>query len=86
VRACSAVAWGERSMREFDALATFPDSIVGDAIILPKFGKWSSIELANSPDAVADFHVDVTKNNGPVSANHAARVIRATHKRVGRRY
>lgn len=58
---------------------------LGDKIILPKFGKWSLIELANSPDAVADFHVEVTNNNGPVSANHCARVIRATYKRAGRR-
>jgi hypothetical protein len=43
------------------------------------------IELANSPDAVADFHVEVTNNNGPVSANHCARVIRATYKRAARR-
>lgn len=58
---------------------------LGDTIILPKFGKWTLIELANSPDAVADWHVDVTKNNGPVSANHCARVLRATYKRAARR-
>jgi integrase len=43
------------------------------------------IELANSPDVVADWHVDVTKTNGPVSANHCARVVRAAYKRTGRR-
>jgi integrase len=58
---------------------------LGDKIMLPKFGKWTLIELANNPDAVADFHIDVTKNNGPVSANHCARVIRAAYKRAGRR-
>jgi integrase len=58
---------------------------LGETIILPKFGKWSLIELANSPDAVADWHVDVTKTNGPVSANHCARVVRAAYKRAGRR-
>ena len=58
---------------------------LGDKIILPHFGKWTLIELANSPDAVADFHLNVTKNNGPVSANHCARVIRATYKRAARR-
>jgi hypothetical protein len=41
--------------------------------------------LATGPDAVADFHLAVTKNNGPVSADHFARVIRATYKRAGRR-
>jgi integrase len=58
---------------------------LGDKIILPHFGKWTLIELANSPDAVADFHLEVTKNNGPVSANHCARLIRATYKRAARR-
>lgn len=58
---------------------------LGEKIILPKFGKWSLIELANSPDAVADWHAEVTKNNGPVSANHCARVLRATYKRAARR-
>jgi len=42
------------------------------------------VELANSPDVVADWHVDVTKTNGPVSANHCARVVRAAYKRAGR--
>src|SRR5450631_2352158 len=58
---------------------------LGDKIMLPKFGKWTLIELANNPDAVADWHVDVTKTNGPVSANHCARVVRAAYKRAGRR-
>ncbi len=58
---------------------------LGDKIILPKFGKWTLIELANSPHAVADWHDDVTKENGPVSANHCARVLRATYKRAARR-
>jgi integrase len=58
---------------------------LGDKIILPKFAKWSLIELANSPQAVADWHENVTKENGPVSANHSARVLRATYKRAARR-
>jgi integrase len=58
---------------------------LGDKIILPQFGKWTLIELTNSPNAVADFHIDVTKKNGPVSANHCSRVIRATYKRAARR-
>jgi integrase len=58
---------------------------LGEKIILPKFCKWSLIELANSPDAVADWHAEVTTKNGPVSANHCARVLRATYKRAARR-
>jgi hypothetical protein len=40
--------------------------------------------LATGPDAVANFHRAVTKNNGPVLANHFARAIRATYKRAAR--
>ena len=58
---------------------------LGEKLILPKFSNWSLHELANSPDAVSDWHGDVTKNNGPVSANHCARVLRATYKRAARR-
>jgi integrase len=58
---------------------------LGDTIILPKFAKWTLIELTNSPDNVADWHVEVTKDNGPVSANHCARLVRATYKRAARR-
>jgi integrase len=58
---------------------------MGDKIILPKFGKWTLIELANAPDAVDDWHKKVTRDHGPVSANHCARVLRATYRRAARR-
>jgi hypothetical protein len=54
---------------------------LGDKIILSKFGKWTLVEMANNPDVVDDWHKKVTKDHGPVSANHCARVIRATYKR-----
>ncbi|HLZ06261.1 MAG TPA: integrase family protein [Bradyrhizobium sp.] len=58
---------------------------LGDTIILPEYAKWSLIEMSDNPDAVADWHKRVTKKHGPVSANHCARVIRATYKRAARR-
>jgi integrase len=58
---------------------------LGDKIILPKFGQWTLIELANAPDAVDDWHRKVTKDHGPVSANHCARIVRATYRRAARR-
>lgn len=57
---------------------------LGDGIILPKFAKWALAEMAMSPGAVSSWHAEVTKENGPVSANHCARVIRATYKRASR--
>lgn len=58
---------------------------LGDSIILPEFAKWTLIDLSDNPDAVADWHKRVTKKHGPVSANHCARVVRATYKRAARR-
>lgn len=56
-----------------------------DKIILPEFGNWTLNDLAKKPGVVADFHERVTKDNGPVSANHCARLIRAAYKRAARR-
>ncbi|MCK1523057.1 tyrosine-type recombinase/integrase [Bradyrhizobium sp. 17] len=58
--------------------------MLGDGIILPKFAKWTLAEMAMSPGAVSSWHAEITKRNGPVSANHCARVIRATYKRASR--
>jgi integrase len=54
-------------------------------IILPEFSGWPLSDLANSPDAVADFHKKTTRDHGPVSANKCAQVIRATYRRAARR-
>jgi integrase len=54
-------------------------------LILPTFGGWTLVELANAPDAVADWHKKLTKTSGPVSANHCARLMRAAYKRAARR-
>jgi hypothetical protein len=34
--------------------------------------------------SIADFHAVTTKKNGPVSANHCARLIRACYRRETR--
>jgi len=57
---------------------------LGDSIILPKWAKWSLAEMAVNPAAVAEWHRKVSKDRGPVTANHCARVIRATYKRAAR--
>jgi integrase len=58
---------------------------LGDRIILPEFAKWSLVEMSDNPDAITDWHKRITKKHGPVSANHCARVVRATYKRAARR-
>ncbi|QPF91484.1 tyrosine-type recombinase/integrase [Bradyrhizobium commune] len=57
---------------------------LGDKIILTKWAKWSLYEMAMSPASLASWHKQVTKDHGPVSANHAARIVRATYKRAAR--
>jgi integrase len=41
-------------------------------------------ELARNPAAIADWHNRVTRDNGAVTANHAARVMRAVYRRAAR--
>ena len=51
-------------------------------MILPKWGKWTLIEMSRDPKAVAEWHRSVTKDHGQVSANHAARIVRAVYRRA----
>ena len=55
------------------------------SIIAPRWGQWSLADVAMHPGAVADWHRDVTEANGPVSANHCCRVLRAAYKRSAKR-
>lgn len=55
------------------------------SIIAPRWGQWSLADVAMHPGAVADWHRDVTEANGPVSANHCSRVLRAAYKRSAKR-
>jgi integrase len=55
-------------------------------LILPTFGKWSLIELSDElsddPAAVAKWHRQMTKDHGAVSADHAAKIVRAIYRRA----
>jgi integrase len=57
---------------------------LGKQLLLPRWGKWSLAEMSGRPDAVAAWHLDVTKENGPISANHCIRLIRAVYRRAAR--
>jgi integrase len=48
-------------------------------LIEPKWATWSLLDLVNNPRALRDWHLKVTKTNGPTSANHACRLIRACY-------
>jgi integrase len=49
----------------------------------PKWGKWSLATMSDNPAAVRDWHADLAAR-APVSANHAARVVRAVYRHAAR--
>lgn len=52
--------------------------------IRPDFGPWPLNELAAVPARVRDWHKRITKQSGPVVANKAAKVLRATYRNAAR--
>src|SRR5258708_14680813 len=57
---------------------------IADKVILPKLGRWSLADLSNAPAVVRDWHIEITEEHGPVYANHAARIVRATYNRTAK--
>jgi integrase len=53
-------------------------------LLLPEFGRWPLADLSNSPAVIRDWHVKVTAENGPVSANRAAQVLRSCYRHAAR--
>jgi hypothetical protein len=52
---------------------------LGESLILPQWGKWTLHAMAQDPEAVEAWHGKVTRVHGPVSANRACELIRATY-------
>src|SRR4051794_8262825 len=48
--------------------------------MLPKWKGKTLVAMANDPRAVKEWHEQLTKVAGPVTANHCCRVIRAAYK------
>jgi integrase len=48
--------------------------------LLPKWGGVSLADMSRDPKALADWHVKLTKNAGPITADRCCQVIRATYK------
>jgi integrase len=53
-------------------------------VILPMWGKWALLEMSNSPGPVADWHEQVTRERGAVTANRCIQIIRAAYRRAAR--
>lgn len=53
---------------------------LGEALLLPQWGDWSLIEMANRRVAFKSWYMSLSKN--PTNANHAARIVRAMYKRA----
>lgn len=58
---------------------------LGEKIILPQWAKWTLADMAHAPEQVEEWHVKVSRKNGPVSANRAAELIRAAYKHRAKR-
>jgi integrase len=46
----------------------------------PRWGGWTLAEMSDSPAAIRDWHIKVTRERGPVIANKAAKVMRAAYR------
>ncbi|MGD0075345.1 MAG: hypothetical protein ABSD31_13550 [Candidatus Binataceae bacterium] len=57
---------------------------IGRNHILPKFGRWRLDKLARSPRVIREWHQALTRDAGPVAANHAAKVLRAAYMGAAR--
>jgi integrase len=57
---------------------------LAQTILRPQWGSWSLVEMSDDPAAVHKWHADATKKHGPVSANHAARIVRAVYRRAAK--
>jgi integrase len=57
---------------------------IGNTILLPEYGKWPLADLSAAPGVVRDFHKKVTKDRGPVVANRAMQVLRATYRHAAK--
>ena len=45
--------------------------------LIPQWGKWPLAEMSGSPAAVRDWHIQVTKDAGPTTANRCVQTMRA---------
>ena len=56
--------------------------LIGDKILLPEYRGWPLADLSASPQVIKDFHKRITRNNGPVQANRAMAILRASYRKA----
>jgi integrase len=52
--------------------------------LIPQWGKWPLAEMSGSPAAVRDWHIQVTKDAGPTTANRCVQTMRACYKHAAK--
>jgi len=52
--------------------------------LIPQWGKWPLAEMSGSPGAVRDWHIQVTKDAGPTTANRCVQTMRACYKHAAK--
>lgn len=52
--------------------------------LIPRWGKWPLAEMSGSPAAVRDWHIQVTKDAGPTTANRCVQTMRACYKHAAK--
>jgi integrase len=52
--------------------------------LTPQWGKWPLAEMSGSPAAVRDWHIQVTKDAGPTTANRCVQTMRACYKHAAK--
>jgi integrase len=52
--------------------------------LIPPWGKWPLAGMSGSPAAVRDWHIRVTRDAGPTTANRCVQVMRACYKHASR--
>lgn len=58
---------------------------LADQLILPQWETWTLAEMSERPDVVADWHTAMVRKHKAVSANHAARIVRAVYRKRAKR-
>jgi hypothetical protein len=58
--------------------------LIGSSLLLPEFGRWPLSDLSAAPAVVRDFHKRITRDSGPVQANRAMAVLRATYRNAAK--
>jgi hypothetical protein len=58
--------------------------LIGSSLLLPEFARFPLADLSASPAIVRDFHKRITRDNGPVQANRAMAVLRATYRNAAK--